>query len=111
MNENSVYAESKVRTVLHSMGFEGNDLQKSVMTLSGGESIRLILCQLFLGSDNVLILDEPTNFLDIKAIQALESFLHAYEGTVLLVSHDRTFVKRVADHIFKIEEQQIKQVK
>ncbi|MEK4921141.1 ABC-F type ribosomal protection protein [Cytobacillus sp. FSL R5-0569] len=111
MNENSVYAESKVRTVLHSMGFEGNDLQKSVMTLSGGESTRLVLCQLFLGSNNVLILDEPTNFLDIRAIQALESFLHAYEGTVLLVSHDRTFVKRVADHIFKIEEQQIKQVK
>jgi len=76
--------------------------------LSGGEAIRLVLCQLFLGRYNVLVLDEPTNFLDIYCIEALESFLEGYVGTVLLVSHDRTFIDRTADRIYSIEDQTIK---
>ncbi|KON88168.1 hypothetical protein AF332_16050 [Sporosarcina globispora] len=75
--------------------------------LSGGESIRLVLCQLFLGRYNVLILDEPTNFLDVFCIEALERFLKAYIGTVLLVSHDKVFVERVADCVYAIEEEQL----
>lgn len=108
MKERSDYNESKIRSVLHSMNITGNDLRKSVRDLSGGEAIRLVLCQLFLGRYNVLILDEPTNFLDVFCIEALERFLKAYEGTVLLVSHDRMFIELVADCVFVIEQQQLK---
>ncbi|MGQ4668112.1 Msr family ABC-F type ribosomal protection protein [Metabacillus halosaccharovorans] len=110
MKENSHYEQSKIRAVLHAMNFTGNDLKKETSQLSGGEAIRLKLCQLFLGSYNVLILDEPTNFLDIHSMKALETFLLNYEGTVLLVSHDREFVKRVADHRYEIQEKRIKQI-
>lgn len=108
MKENSDYDESKIRACLHAMNFTGNDIRKKVTNLSGGEAIRLVLCQLFLGRYNILVLDEPTNFLDVFCIEALEKFLTAYEGTVLLVSHDRTFVDRVADHIYVIENEQLK---
>lgn len=107
MKDKSDYDERKIRSVLHSMGFVGNDLKKNVRELSGGEAIRLILCQLFLGRYNVLVLDEPTNFLDIFCMEALEDFIKAYEGTVILVSHDRTFVDRVADCVYEIEEQKL----
>ncbi|MED1488381.1 Msr family ABC-F type ribosomal protection protein [Bacillus smithii] len=108
MKERSDYDESKIRAVLHAMNFTGNDLRKNVRHLSGGEAIRLVLCQLFLGRYNVLVLDEPTNFLDVFCIEALERFLKGYEGTVLLVSHDHMFIQRVADHIYVIENQQLK---
>ncbi|MGG0717288.1 Msr family ABC-F type ribosomal protection protein [Robertmurraya massiliosenegalensis] len=107
MKDRSDYDERKIRSVLHSMNFSGNDLKKNVRDLSGGEAIRLILCQLFLGKYNILILDEPTNFLDVFCIEALERFMKGYEGTILLVSHDRTFVERVADYEYRIENQKI----
>lgn len=107
MKARSDYDESKIRSVLHSMSIAGNDLIKNVRNLSGGEAIRLVLCQLFLGRYNILILDEPTNFLDVICIEALERFLKAYEGTILLVSHDRTFVDRVADCVYVIEDQKL----
>ena len=103
----SDYEESKIRAVLHAMNFTGNDIKKNVQNLSGGEATRLVLCQLFLGRYNVLVLDEPTNFLDIFCMEALERFLQGYEGTVLLVSHDRTFVETVADSVYTIEEQKL----
>lgn len=108
IKKRSDYDESKIRTVLHAMNFTGNDVRKNVKDLSGGESIRLLLCQLFLGRYNVLVLDEPTNFLDVFCIEALEGFLQGYEGTVILVSHDSTFVNRVADRIYAIENQKLK---
>lgn len=107
MKERSDYDESKIRAVLHAMNFTGNDLRKRTGDLSGGEAIRLVLCQLFLGRYNVLVLDEPTNFLDVVCIEALERFLKAYEGTVILVSHDRMFIDRVAERIYVIENQQL----
>jgi len=100
--------ESKIRSVLNKMGFKGTDLKKNIRHLSGGEAIRLVLCQLFLGRYNILILDEPTNFLDVFSIEALEQFIQGYEGTVLLVSHDRTFIDRVADDVYVIEDHQLK---
>ncbi|WP_338787017.1 Msr family ABC-F type ribosomal protection protein [Metabacillus sp. FJAT-53654] len=98
----SEYDEGFLRSVLHSMQFVGTDIQKSVNSLSGGEAIRLQLCRLFLGEYNILLLDEPTNFLDIQAIEALEKFISAYEGTIVFVSHDKEFIKNVADLEFKI---------
>jgi macrolide transport system ATP-binding/permease protein len=108
MKARSDYNESKIRSVLYEMNFIGNDVNKNVRDLSGGEAIRLKLCQLFLGSYSVLVLDEPTNFLDVFCIEALERFLKGYEGTVLLVSHDRMFIERVADCEYVIEQQQLK---
>ena len=103
----SEYDEGFLRTVLHSMQFVGTDLQKSVLDLSGGEAIRLQLCELFLGEYNILLLDEPTNFLDIHTIEALELFIRGYKGTIVFVTHDRDFIKNVADREYKIESNKI----
>ena len=108
MKDRSDYKEDKIRSVLHSMDIKGNDLKKNVCHLSGGEAIRLVLCQLFLGRFNILILDETTNFLDVFSIEALEELVTGYEGTVLLVSHDKTFVERVADDVYVLEDYQLK---
>lgn len=102
IHKESDYDGGEIRSVLSQMGFKHNDLLKCVQSLSGGEAIRLTLCRLFLGRYNVLLLDEPTNFLDVTCIQALEDFIRAYEGTVLLVSHDRTFIEQVADEEYRI---------
>ncbi|GGN60976.1 Msr family ABC-F type ribosomal protection protein [Oceanobacillus indicireducens] len=107
MKDRSDHAESKIRSVLHAMSFTGNDLKKNIRELSGGEATRLVLCQLFLGRYNLLILDEPTNFLDVFCIEALERFLKGYEGTVLLVSHDRTFIEHVADCEYRLENKKL----
>ncbi|MBE1556980.1 Msr family ABC-F type ribosomal protection protein [Sporosarcina limicola] len=97
VKNHSKYEEGFLRSVLHAMQFVGTDLQKRVKSLSGGEAIRLQLCQLFLGEYNILLLDEPNNFLDIHAIEALERFIVAYEGTIVFVSHDQVFIKNVSD--------------
>ncbi|WP_106767867.1 Msr family ABC-F type ribosomal protection protein [Paenibacillus faecalis] len=97
LKSRSEYDDGFLRSVLHSMLFEGTDLMKNVKSLSGGEVIRLQLCQLFLGQYNILLLDEPTNFLDIQAIEALERFIVAYEGTIIFVSHDQAFINHTAD--------------
>src|SRR5699024_7619883 len=86
MKTRSAYHESFIRSVLHAMQFVGTDIQKSVQSLSGGEAIRLQLCQLFLGEYNILLLDEPNNFLDLHAIQALETFITGYQGTIIFVT-------------------------
>ncbi|MUK88943.1 ABC-F type ribosomal protection protein [Ornithinibacillus sp. L9] len=103
------YEEGFLRSVLSQMQFVGTDLMKSVKTLSGGEAIRLQLCQLFLGEYNILLLDEPTNFLDIHAIEGLEKFIAGYKGTIVLVSHDQTFIKNVADLQWHITEKALQQ--
>lgn len=108
MKERSDHEEGRIRGALDAMGFNGNDLKKNVRELSGGEAIRIVLCQLFLGRYNILILDEPTNFLDVYCIEALEQFLEGYPGTVLLVSHDRAFVRRVADDVYVLKDRQLR---
>lgn len=110
LKNRSEYDEGLLRSVLHSMQFVGTDLLKSVKSLSGGEAIRLQLCQLFLGEYNILLLDEPTNFLDIHALEALERFIAAYEGTILFVSHDQAFIKKVADVKYNIHKKKLIQV-
>ena len=102
--------EGKIRAALHRMAFTARDLSKNVHDLSGGEKIRLVLCQLFLGAYNIIILDEPTTFLDMDCLQALETFIHGYEGTVIVVSHDDTFIQNVAKVFYLIEDKQMKRV-
>lgn len=100
--------ESLVRTVLARMHFYRDDVYKPVGVLSGGERVKVALTKVFLSDINMLVLDEPTNYLDMEAVAALESLLTGYEGSVLFVSHDRRFVDRVATRILEIRDQTIR---
>jgi ABC-type multidrug transport system ATPase subunit len=84
------------------MLFSGDDVHKKLGMLSGGESARLIFAQLMTQQPNVLLLDEPTNHLDLEAIEALVQALEQYDGTLLLVSHDRWFVSHIATRIVEL---------
>ena len=92
----SIQKESVVRSILARLLFSSRDINKPVCILSGGEKIRLCFAQLFTSTANVLILDEPTNFLDIPSVEALEKLFSEYEGTMLFASHDDAFVNAVA---------------
>jgi ATPase subunit of ABC transporter with duplicated ATPase domains len=94
-----------VRGHLGRMLFSGEDVNKPVSALSGGEAARLVFCRIMVTRPNVLVLDEPTNHLDLEAIDALVAALTAYEGTVLLVSHDRAFVSALATRVLEVTEQ------
>lgn len=96
--------QTEVRNELAAFLFTGDDVFKRVNMLSGGEKVRLALCKIFKTKPNVLILDEPTNHMDIIGKETLEQMLLEYEGTVLFVSHDRYFVKRIADELLVLEE-------
>ncbi|MGX4685946.1 ribosomal protection-like ABC-F family protein [Vagococcus sp. JNUCC 83] len=99
--------QTLIRTVLARMSFYEEDIVKPVSVLSGGERVKVTLAKLLLSDINTLILDEPTNYLDINALNALEELLLAFDGTVIFVSHDRHFVESVATKILAIEEKQI----
>ncbi|GHS90987.1 ABC transporter ATP-binding protein [Synergistales bacterium] len=99
--------EADRRTLLGSFLFSGNDIQKSVSVLSGGEKARLALFKLMLSETNFLILDEPTNHLDMKTKDLFQRALLQYGGTLLIVSHDRHFLDALADRVIEIRERQI----
>lgn len=100
---------SKVRDMLGSFLFRGDDVEKKVKVLSGGERNRLALCMLLLKPINVLLMDEPTNHLDIKSKNVLKQALKNYEGTLLLVSHDRDFLQGMTDKVYEFKDQSIKE--
>lgn len=100
---------SKVRDMLGSFLFRGDDVEKKVKVLSGGERNRLALCKLLLQPINVLLMDEPTNHLDIKSKNVLKAALQKYEGTLLLVSHDRDFLQGMANTVYEFKDQKIKE--
>ncbi len=91
-----------VRGHLGKVLFSGDDADKRLGTLSGGEAARLVFCRVAIERPNVLVLDEPTNHLDLESIEALVEGLQAFEGTLILVSHDRWFVSRLANRIVEI---------
>lgn len=97
-----------LRQVLGAFLFRGEDVDKKVGVLSGGERTRLALCQLLLSPSNFLILDEPTNHLDIQSKEVLKSALKNYEGTFIVVSHDREFLDNLTNRIWDIENQSLK---
>ena len=101
--KNSAQPESLVRTVLARFLFRGGDVFKKVAMLSGGEKVKLALAKILTGGANFIILDEPTNYLDIISMEALESVLRDYEGTMLVISHDRKFLNNVTDRVLLIE--------
>ena len=96
------FSRSHIRGALGMVLFSGDDAEKPVAALSGGEAARLVFSRLSLEKPNVLVLDEPTNHLDLEAIEALVEGLRDYDGTLLFVSHDRWFVSELANRIVEI---------
>jgi len=99
----------KVRDMLGSFLFRGDDVDKKVKVLSGGERNRLALCKLLLQPINVLVMDEPTNHLDIKSKNVLKASLQNFEGTLLLVSHDRDFLQGLTNKVYEFKDKKIKE--
>ncbi|MHC1684540.1 MAG: ribosomal protection-like ABC-F family protein [Clostridiaceae bacterium] len=105
----SIYDETFVRTTLARLLFKREDIYKKVKVLSGGEKVKVSFAKILLSDINMLILDEPTNYLDIYSTEAMEEALLDYNGTLLFVSHDSRFVKNIADNIISIENNKLNQ--
>ena len=99
----------KVRSILGGFLFDNEDIEKKVGVLSGGEKARLALAKLLLNPYNVLILDEPTNHLDMRSKDVLKNALLRYDGTLILVSHDRDFLQGLTDKVFEFKDRNIKE--
>ena len=99
----------RLRSILGSFLFSGEDADKKVKVLSGGEKARLALCKLLLHPYNLLILDEPTNHLDIKAKGVLKGALQAFDGTLIVVSHDRDFLSGLTEFVYEVTPNGLKQ--
>ena len=94
--------QTQVRTALGSFLFSGEDVFKKIGTLSGGEKARVAILKLMLSGCNLLLLDEPTNHLDITSREALESAIEGFDGTVLIISHDRYLIQQTASRVYKL---------
>jgi len=104
---NGYTLEAQAREVLHGLGFHEDQIDGDVGALSGGWKMRVALARVLLGRPDVLLMDEPTNHLDIESIIWLEQFLKAYQGTLLMTSHDREFMNRIVTKIAEIDEGEI----
>ena len=94
--------ETRIRQTLTGLGFDPSDYNRPISQLSGGQRTRALLARLLLANPDLLILDEPTNHLDIAAVEWLEGYLSQWEGSALIVSHDRYFLDRVVNHIWEM---------
>ncbi len=99
--------ETTIRNILASLNIKGNDVYKKVEVLSGGERVKVSLTKIMTSNSNFLILDEPTNFLDIESIEALEYLMKEFKGTILFVTHDRNLIDNVATNIMIIDNKEI----
>ena len=100
---------ARVRDMLGAFMFRGDDVEKKVKVLSGGERNRLALCKLLLSPFNVLVMDEPTNHLDIRSKQVLKDALKKFQGTLIIISHDRDFLQDLSDRIVEFKDHQLKE--
>jgi ATP-binding cassette subfamily F protein 3 len=100
---------TKIRDILGAFLFSGEDVDKKVRVLSGGERSRLSLAQLLLQSYNLLVLDEPTNHLDMRSKDILKNALKEYDGTLILVSHDREFLDGLVNKVYEFKDHKIKE--
>ena len=109
IKKDSSYDETFIRINLNLFGFKGDDVYKKVGVLSGGEKVKVSLCKIILEDNNFLILDEPTNYLDIVSLKALEESLQNTDKTMLIVSHDRAFINTVCNYIIEIKNNKIEE--
>lgn len=100
---------SRVRDMLGAFMFRGDDVEKKVKVLSGGERNRLALCKLLLSPFNVLVMDEPTNHLDIISKNVLKEALKKFQGTLILISHDRDFLQGLSDRVLEFKDHKLKE--
>jgi ATP-binding cassette, subfamily F, member 3 len=98
-----LWGRGQIQGHLGAFGFSGDSVMRSISTLSGGERARVALALIMLQKANLLVLDEPTNHLDVESIEALEDAIEEYEGTVLLVSHDRAFLRELATRVWSFD--------
>ena len=103
-NQNGYACESEITGVLKGLGFSVDEFQKPVDTLSGGQKTRVALGKLLLSKPDLILLDEPTNHLDMNSISWLETYLQNYEGSVVIVAHDRYFLNKVVTKIIEIDQ-------
>ena len=103
--------EQELRNLLGCFLFSGDDVEKKIKVLSGGEKARVALAKVIAGKSNFLLLDEPTNHLDIHSVELLSEALNKYEGSYILVSHDRFFISKTANKIWEIVDHEIKEFK
>lgn len=106
--ESSIYPENFARLLLARLLFKGDEVYKKVGVLSGGEQIKVSFAKILLQDINLLILDEPTNYLDINSLEVMEDTLKDYDRTLLFVSHDRSLITKVATQIMTVENYKIK---
>ncbi len=106
-NQYPFMSDTEVRRALGGFQFTGEEVFKPLSTLSGGEKVRLTLCKILYSRPNVLVLDEPTNHLDIVGKETLETMLEGYTGTLIFVSHDRYFVRKIADRLLVFEKDKV----
>jgi len=99
--------DQAVRSILGRLLFSGDDVKKSVKVLSGGEKGRMMYGKLMLGHHNVMLLDEPTNHMDMESIESLNISLEKYAGTLIFVSHDREFVSSLATRVLEVRDGEI----
>ena len=111
MKEDCDYNVSEISLVLASMGFKQNDIGKSLSILSGGEIMKLLLAKMLMGRYNILLMDEPSNFLDIPSLEALEILMKEYAGTIMFITHDKRLLENVADVIYEIKDKKLNLVR
>jgi macrolide transport system ATP-binding/permease protein len=104
LKDESDYHASEIRSMIATMGIKQDVVSRKMGTLSGGEIVKILLCKMLLGKYNLLIMDEPNNFLDIDSITALEESMKQYKGTIIFVSHDKRLVENVAELIYEIKD-------
>lgn len=109
--QDSEYPEPVLRSVLNNLGFNQTEILKSVLNLSGGEATRLAIAKIFTDPSNILVLDEPTNFIDVQTIVALESLMKSYQGTILFTSHDEYFMNNISEQIWEIKNRKLVLIK
>ncbi|MBB6214318.1 macrolide transport system ATP-binding/permease protein [Anaerosolibacter carboniphilus] len=107
MQEDCDYNVSEIRSVLASMGFMQNDIYKMLSVLSGGEIIKLLLAKMLLGKYNILLMDEPSNYLDLLSLEALEKLMKGYAGTILFITHDKQLIDNVADVVYEVKDRRL----
>jgi ATP-binding cassette subfamily F protein 3 len=100
---------TKIKDILGAFMFKGDDINKKVKVLSGGEKTRLAMIKLLLQPVNFLILDEPTNHLDMKTKDIIKDALKAFDGTLILVSHDRDFLDGLASKVFEFGNKRVRE--